>query len=46
MINGHDYEKFPKEKQWIADFVSARNKEINDMKKFGKVKPDEREKAQ
>ena len=34
MINEHQYEKFPKEKQWIADFVRARNKEITDMKEF------------
>ena len=37
-INTHLYEKHPKEKQWIADFVRARNLEITKMKKFGKPK--------
>ena len=41
MINEHPYEKIPKEKQWIADFVRARNMEITKMKKFGKPKEEQ-----
>jgi hypothetical protein len=45
MIYNHEYEKFSKEKQWIADFVKERNKEIANMKKFPKPKKDQPELA-
>jgi hypothetical protein len=38
MIYNHKYDKYPKEKQWIADFVKKRNQEIDEMKKFPRPK--------
>jgi hypothetical protein len=45
LINNHEYERYPKEKQWIADFVSKRNQEIAEMKKFPRPKAIEKEEA-